>query len=88
MLWLLIRDCNCTPTQALFELRSNPHLNAILNAKHYGAAFEELKEWRDRNEKPKEPSGYWVERVKENEALLAAEASEARRNRLSEQERI
>ena len=70
------------------EIRTNAYLPAILHAKSYTEAYQSLKEWRERDDEPKEPEGYWVERVKENERILAAEAAAVREAALKEQGRL
>ena len=70
------------------EIRTNPYLPAMLHAKSYTEAFESLKAWRERDDEPREPEGYWVERVKENERILAAEAAAVREAALKKQGRI
>lgn len=78
MVGLLVRSMNCTPTEALDELRSNPWIADVVEEQQYRIAYLEWQEWQrmsaeQRKDLP-QPSGWYHEQVLRNEIALAREA--------------
>lgn len=77
---LLIREYNCTPSQALHELRQNPWIRDIVLAGEYAKAYHARQEWvamsDDQRKKAEMPSGRYVKIVEHNQHALHVAAFE------------
>lgn len=72
----LCREYNCTPSQAISELRHNPWIWDVMVAGCYEAAYREIERWDALPTKQKTgnpgPEGYWVDMVHKTSGKLAA----------------
>ena len=83
---LLCDRFNCTPMQAIRELRYNPFIVEIMRADQYRTALDDVNGWDDMDEKQKRgkepPGGYFAELAAETKFRLLfgdlAEREEAR----------
>ena len=73
---------NCTPTEAISELRHNPWIYDLLAVDLYEEAYYAVKKWDAMDPKSRErvpaPSGLWVDRVRANAAKIIKEQFDAR----------
>ena len=66
-MYRLVKECNCTPDEAIAVIRNNPYLRDFLNLCSYMGAKHEIDrqvaQQKAKNQKKKEdkyPDGYWV----------------------------
>ena len=64
----LVRAMNCTPSEAVAELRHNPHIRHVVEAHSYGEAFRAVRHWdglsADQRKGAKPPGGRYVKHVR------------------------
>ena len=76
---LICREYGCTPTEAVHEIRCNPHIRVQLEWRYYYRAYIAVHRWWD-DEKRTEagrPKGYYAEQVEKNrKAALLGEMAE------------
>ena len=82
----LVRHCNCTPSEAIDELRNNPHVMSIVRTMNYESAYHTVHEWdslsmdekKKRTVRGKAPGGALIELAERNRRVaLEAKFSEA-----------
>ena len=89
---LLIQNFNCTPSEAINELKDNPYIWDIISAFKYQQAFSQVEEWYKLDSKGREgkepPEGYWAELAERHRADILREGFEERETELVKQGRI
>ena len=64
----LVRTMNCTPSEAVAELRHNPHIRHVVEAHSYDEAFRAVEQWDGLSSEQRKggtaPSGRHVKHVR------------------------
>lgn len=88
---VLTNSFGCSPSVAQEELTSNPNIERLLHTASYENAFRELERWEKKQSKvkePDEPSGFWIDLVRENEMKIAEEDAKEHQDWLESEDRI
>ena len=92
MVGFLARAFNCTPSEAIAELKHNPWIWDVIAAESYRLAFIETEAWNNMDAEQRKgqtaPSGPWVRRVAANRTLLLREQFEDRDEALRDEGRV
>ena len=64
---MVVREFNCTPSEAKHELRHNPHMGELIATHLYQRAHAQVDAWskldHDQRKDRTPPEGPWVDRV-------------------------
>lgn len=87
----LVEHFGCSPSQAIHEMRHNPHLDGMILAYNYNAAYQAVRAWDatpiDEQQGARAPAGRLVDAVRANEAQLVAENMKRRDEKLAQEGR-